>query len=132
MNIVEKALELFDSVIIAKGVNPNKESCPRALPNLHKDRVYYSFFEGLLGDYLKSKEAADRKIFLIRGLRNASDFDHERMQETWIKETYPQLKVVYITCDPELVHISSSALRDFRKFTDITKYVPKCITYLVP
>ena len=128
-NIVDKALKIFDKVIIAKGKNDTKkideEQFETELKNLQKlyptkEIIKYT---GLLTDVLREQEG---KITLVRGLRNGYDLEAENTLITYVKDMLPTLSVIYIPCDKEYEHISSSAIRSIRKHGEhlITKYLP--------
>jgi phosphopantetheine adenylyltransferase len=83
-------------------------------------------FAGLLTDYLATKEEhAD--VTLVRGLRNGDDLDYEVNQLRFMEEMKPDLKVVFIRCDKQFEHISSSAIRNLEKINKGLgdKYLPK-------
>ena len=118
--ILEKAEMMFDKVVIAVGINPEKngvhrkdervEAVRRTLP-FHE----VVFFDTLLVDLLnKQAELAD--VTLVRGLRNGYDLDYETSQQCFIREMRPNTSSVYLPCDKELEHISSSALRGLLNF----------------
>jgi len=128
-NIVDKASKIFDKVIIAKGRNDskqiNEEEFQTELNNLikiypEKEIISYS---GLLTDLIKQKVI---DITLVRGIRNAQDLDAENTLITYLKDMLPTLKVVYIPCDKEYEHISSTAIRNLKKYgyDIIKKYLP--------
>jgi len=116
LNIVKKAKVLFDGVIVAQGFNPEKSQ-----PSLFMSDVIFKrctgcdlmSYEGYLHKFLNKieKEWIDVTTVLVRGLRNATDFAYEENQLKFIREFKPDIKVVYIPCDPEFNHISSSAIR---------------------
>jgi len=111
LNIVEKAEKIFDKVIIAKGINPEKPT-DKGLNGLD-DKLYYrqvEEFKGVITDYIP-KKSQDADITLIRGLRNGNDLSYEINQLTFIKEFDSNLKYVFIHCDKEYEHISSTAMR---------------------
>jgi len=111
LNIVEKTEKIFDKVIIAKGINPEK-SKDKGLDGLN-ERLYYrqvEAFDGLINDYV-SEKSKDADITLIRGLRNGNDLSYEMNQIKFIKEFDSSVKSIFIHCDQEFEHISSSAIR---------------------
>lgn len=133
-NIVLQAQQLFWRVIVARGVNPDKSQDDMTpLPNqfFFRRDVYVDTYAGLLTDYIRKIEAEYRwDVTLIRGLRDAADLGYERNLLTFLREMMPELKVVFFTCAPEFQHISSSALRGIRQFSeqDYLKYVIQDIT----
>jgi phosphopantetheine adenylyltransferase len=62
----------------------------------------------------------------VKGLRNGDDLDYEVNQLRFMEEMYPELKVVFIQCDKEYEHISSSALRNLERIQIglSKKYIP--------
>jgi pantetheine-phosphate adenylyltransferase len=123
-NIVDKSLKIFDKVIIAKGRNDskniNEEEFEREFQNLVKLYPTNEILEysGLLTDVLKEQEG---KITLVRGLRNGYDLEAENVLITYMKDMLPTLSVVYIPCDKEYEHISSTAVRSLRKHFSINE-----------
>lgn len=127
LNILSKAQKLFDKVIVAQGVNPEKRTDDTG--NISSvnilEFVQTEQFSGLLTEYVNVKEEyAD--ITLIRGLRNGNDLAYESNQLRFMEYLKPNLKVVFILCDKEYEHISSSALRNLEKVEEgLSKpYVP--------
>lgn len=113
LNILEKAEKIFDKVIIAQGINPQKAGNKvYELPDALRYRQIEQY-EGLLTDYLKSKSY---DVTLIRGLRNSSDLLHEVNQLRYLEEFYPELKMVSIQCDKDYEHISSSSIRSLESY----------------
>ncbi|GAB4132893.1 MAG: hypothetical protein OHK0045_23880 [Raineya sp.] len=114
-NILQKSERIFDKVIIARGVNPEKDNFSEEegiSPALYYRQT--ENFKGLLTDYLSSKEE-DAHITLIRGLRNGDDLAYEMNQISFMKDLKENLKVVFFHCDREFEHISSSAIRNLEK-----------------
>ncbi len=127
LNILEKAERIFDKVIIARGINPEKEEAAQQnpWPPILKFRQHEEF-AGLLTDYIARKEE-HTDITLVRGLRNGDDLDYEVNQLRFMEEMKPDLKVVFIRCDKQFEHISSSAIRNLEKINKGLgdKYLPK-------
>ncbi|MCS6796204.1 MAG: adenylyltransferase/cytidyltransferase family protein [Raineya sp.] len=126
-NILQKAEKVFDKVIVARGVNPEKSEF--AQNDEISPVLYYrqkESFTGLLTDYLSSKEK-DAEITLIRGLRNGDDLAYEMNQINFMKDMKADLKVVFFHCDREFEHISSSAIRNLEKIGKGygERYLPK-------
>ena len=66
---------------------------------------------GMLNDYVKLKEDDGFDVVIIKGLRNSTDFDYEYTQARYMWDQNPNLKVVYIPCDPLYTHVSSSGYK---------------------
>ncbi|TAF63777.1 MAG: hypothetical protein EAZ55_13000 [Cytophagales bacterium] len=127
LNILEKAEKIFDKVIVARGINPNKEdiNTQHLQTQVLKYRQAENFI-GFLTEYIKTKETyAD--ITLIRGLRNGDDLDYEVNQLRFMEEMKDPLNVIFIVCDKQYEHISSSAIKNLEKIDKnfSKKYVPE-------
>ena len=117
-----KACWTFDKVIVARGINPDKEGNPSPispfmgdimLDNLTKQgRIEYTTFNGLLLDLVFKVGACS----VVKGLRNGQDLEYERVQQYWSEDLGMLASTVYFICDRKLIHISSSAIRAVEKF----------------
>ncbi len=119
LDILKKAEKIFDKVIIACGINKSKASdssndryvymteLKKALPNNQIE-----FFDGMLHDYIKAKQYP---LTLVKGLRDSKDLDFEKMQLRFI-EDFSDVNVVFIVCDREYEHVSSSAIKQIKEF----------------
>lgn len=118
LDILSKARLIFDKVIIARGVNPDKAVSEFEIPSKISELSSVMEFSGLLTDFLKSLEMIfpNDKIVLVRGLRNSTDFNFELMQYRYMEKMMPQINVVNLFCDRELDHVSSSGIRALSKF----------------
>ena len=130
MDILNKAENIFDKVIIAKGLNRKKDDNTyrwnsefKKLKTLLPGNEVIQY-QGLLIDVLK--EQKDVNITLIRGLRNGYDLDAENTLTAFMKDMYPELNIVYISSNKDLEHISSSAIREIRTYDEklVEKYLP--------
>ena len=65
-------------------------------------------FEGMLTDYVKSKSYP---VSIVKGLRNPTDFDSERLQLRFMEDMDPNINIIYIISDRKYEHLSSSAIR---------------------
>jgi len=134
-NIIEKSQSLFDKIIIAVGINPEKngntdyiktlkENSEKINNKLNKEVCFYN---GLVTDFIKEKQLAENiEITLIRGLRDGFDIVYENRQIQYMRDMYPELKIVYIPGDREFDYISSSGLRHLKTYDEklIEKYLP--------
>jgi pantetheine-phosphate adenylyltransferase len=114
LNIVQKASAIFDRVIIARGSNPEKD-IDLTEWNAEILRTYeVAEFSGLLTNFIDI-HAQYANVTLVKGLRNGDDLDYEVNQLRFMETMYPQLTVVFIQCDKEYEHISSTALRNLER-----------------
>lgn len=113
-DILYKALEVFDVVVIARGINPAKKLSTtlkqlkyKLESEIHRECVKVIEYEGLLAHHIKEK-GYDA---IIKGLRNAADLEYETVQQYWNEDFDIQTPTFYIICDRNLRHISSSAIK---------------------
>jgi len=115
LSILEKAELMFDKVIVAVGVNPEKHvtrdyQVEQVLP-FHE----VVCFDTLMIDLIE-QESVYSDVTLVRGLRNGYDLDYEMNQLCFMQEMRPNTHAIYIPCDKQLEHVSSSALKSLRIF----------------
>jgi pantetheine-phosphate adenylyltransferase len=131
-SIVQRALSLFDEIIIAVGANALKKSfypveTRKAMISKvfqNEPRVKVRHYEGLTVDYCKSNNAG----FLLRGLRTAADFEFERAIAQVNKVLAPDVESVFILTVPEHAHINSTIVRDIiRSGGNASRFVPASI-----
>lgn len=122
LNILYKAERIFgkENVVVAMGVNPEKTTtesietkCIELSSTLDRNVIHYSkFLHELVEDY----EKQGYNVVIIRGLRNGADLDYEVNQMRFVDDFKKDMNVVYVTCDKEYEHVSSSAIRNLEKF----------------
>lgn len=122
LNILEKAEKIFDKVIIARGVNPEKKNVIMPMPNAIADRTWVNY-NGLLTDFIKTLPYDN--ITVIRGLRNGVDLQYELNQYRYFQDLMPDIQMVSIFCDKEFEHISSSGIRMLSQYGEdhVKKYL---------
>lgn len=131
-NIVRRALPLFDKVIVAIGQNSNKKSlftieqrmCFIKKTFTDTPKIAIETYEGLTVDFCKKHNVN----FLLRGLRNAVDFEFERDIASFNKNLSPNLETIFLNTEPEYSHISSSVVREILRYGgDVTKFLPDAL-----
>lgn len=120
LDVANQAREQFDEVIIARGHNPNKPPHVNPLPEdaLTKLGFKYTTYEGLLPDLIKRWERDCGNVTLVRGLRSAYDLTEEQNLLAFLRDLHPAIKVSYLMCHPKVQHISSSALKGIRQYSE--------------
>ena len=114
LNIVHKASAIFEKVIIARGINPEKDGELSAWNTEALKNFETAEFTGLLTQFIE-QHSHYANVTLVKGLRNGDDLDYEVNQLRFMETMYPDLKVVFIQCDKEYEHISSTALRNLER-----------------
>ena len=117
--VVEDALKLFDEVVVAVLVNPQKQpffSVEERKEMLRLDLPYDGVkiveFTGTVAE-LMEREGTE---FYLRGLRNTVDFEFEQSNYFASRKLDEKVKAVYIPCRQELLHVSSSMARNCLAF----------------
>ncbi len=116
VEIVRRALPLFDEIVVAIGVNTQKSylfSLEQRLQWLHdvfgaEPKVRVDYFENLTAHYCMRIGAK----FLIRGLRNASDFDYEKTISQLNDIVGHGVDTLFLISRPSFSHISSTIVRE--------------------
>ena len=128
LSIVEKAAELFDEVIVGIAANSNKKRSSDIYDMKdaireqlkHYDNVSVVIIDSLVADYCKKKDIC----YLVRGLRNTSDYLYEENIAKINNEINPNLRTIYFRADNDV--ISSSMVRELREYgKDISKFIPE-------
>ena len=132
-DIVERALRLFDKVIVAVGTSPDKDPkthlaeriglCRLALAEFG-DRVEVEGFNVLLVEYARAKNTR----FVVRGLRTISDFDYEYQMIAMNQTMDPDLEYVLLPTSRQWSFLSSSLVREIAGLGgDIAEFVPPAV-----
>ena len=127
-SIIEECLKLFDEVVVAILVNPDKN--PYFTVEQRKEMLSLDFegesrlrilaFEGTVAELLNQEGT---KIY-VRGIRNGIDLDYENANFYASKKLDKEITAVYLPCPQELLHVSSTMVRNSLKFgTPIDEYV---------
>ena len=131
VDVIKRGAALFDEIIIGIGVNADKNymwSIEERKSFIEKtfakeSNITVKTYSGLTAHFCKAEKAS----FILRGLRNASDFTYEQS----IAQTNAAMEgidSVFLVASPSISHISSSIVRDVkRNGGDINKMVPKAV-----
>ena len=130
IDIINRSAELFDEVIVAILVNPDKkylftlEEREEMINESIKDfnNVKVDSFSGLLVNYAKKVNST----VIVRGLRAVSDFEYE-MQLTFMNKALDDnIETFYMMANKQYSFISSSIVKGVSGFgADLSKFVPK-------
>lgn len=130
--VVLQAMPLFDEIIVAVGINISKKSTfsleqrLRWIEDVFADypKVKAISYEGLTVEMCK-RYGAD---YIIRGLRNASDFEYESTIAEANKKINPEIETIFFLTDPSLRCVSSTVVRDLIKHNcPVDEFVPERI-----
>jgi len=128
-DIVQRSLDLFDELIIAVGHNSKKNRYfdidfmldKIKEPFINDDRVKVVVYDELTAS-LANKFGAR---FLVRGLRNTTDFEYENSISQVNRYLNEELETIFLITSPTLAPISSSIIREVHKYGgNISPFLP--------
>ena len=119
LNILRRALTMFDEVVVAVGINQDKRGFFDMDQRMDIIRQAVSGMEGVsIIKYDSLTVDACRQLgirHIVRGVRNMLDFENERAIADANRRIAPEIETVIIPTAQEFAHISSSAVRDILK-----------------
>ncbi|MBX2954444.1 MAG: pantetheine-phosphate adenylyltransferase [Leadbetterella sp.] len=128
-DVVNRGLKLFDEIIIGIGTNTAKQRYFE-IPEIEKaikrafqgdKRVKVVHYDDLTA--LVAQKYGAR--FIIRGLRNTTDFEYENTISQVNRQVGDDLETVFLITSPQFAPISSTIVRELHKYgADITPYIP--------
>jgi pantetheine-phosphate adenylyltransferase len=130
VDVVERALPLFDELIIAIGVNTQKKylfPLEQRIAWIEKvfsahPKVSVEHYNGLTINYCKKRGAN----YILRGIRSAADFDYEKTIAHLNSTMAPEVETLLILAKPALSSVSSTIVREIIIGEgDISKFIPE-------
>ena len=130
LNILKRALTMFDEVVVAVGINQDKPGFFSMDKRLDIIRQATQGMSGVLVikyDSLTIDACRERDIHhIVRGVRNMIDFETERSIADANRRLAPEIETIIIPTAQEFAHISSSAVRDIlRHGGDYSTFIPE-------
>ncbi len=131
LDIISRAAQLFDEVVVAVLLNPNKTSLFTAAERVEliaaatkeQENVRVDRFEGLIVDFCRDNNISA----IVKGLRAVSDFDYE-MQMAQMNYSQAGVETLFMTTNPEYAFLSSSLVKEFARFGgDVSGLVPPTV-----
>jgi pantetheine-phosphate adenylyltransferase len=131
-DIVLRALDLFDMIIVAIGIHSMKqpllktEARVKMISQVFKsyEKIRVDSFEGLTVDYCKKVNASH----MLRGIRTAADFEYERAIAQINKKMLPSVESIFLLTSPEHTPVNSTIIRDIiRNQGDASQFIPEGI-----
>jgi pantetheine-phosphate adenylyltransferase len=136
IDIIQRASELFDEVIVALARNSQKtplfteqerlalleasiaECCP------DRTNIRTEAFQGLLVDYALERKAAA----IVRGLRAVSDFEYEFQMALMNRKLAGTISTVFLMPHEEYTYLNSTIIRELASYgKDVSKFVPSAV-----
>jgi pantetheine-phosphate adenylyltransferase len=135
LDIISRAAQLYDEVVVAVVRNPNKTSLFTAAERVElireatkrHDNVRVERFEGLIVDFCRDHDISA----IVKGLRAVTDFDYE-MQMAQMNYSQAGVETLFMTTNPLYAFLSSSLVKEFAKFGgDVSGLVPPTVLDLL-
>lgn len=130
VDILNRALPLFDQIIVGIGLNSSKQNFLSADKREEmvktifagNNKVDVQLYEGLTVDFCRKINAK----YMVRGIRSAADFEYERAIAQINQTMMPEVETILLLSKPEYSAISSTIVRDIlRNKGNISPFVPK-------
>ena len=132
LDIIERAANMFDKVIVVVADNAAKKNCftgaervemiKKCIPDLENVEVEHD--SGLLADYA----ASHNTTAIIKGLRAMSDFEYEFQMALTNKKLNPDVETLFLTTAAQNMYLSSSMVKQIASMGgDISSFVPEII-----
>ncbi|MES2389007.1 MAG: pantetheine-phosphate adenylyltransferase [Bacteroidota bacterium] len=128
-DIVKRALPLFDEIIIGIGVNSNKQRYFSAEQMFERITAAYSetpnvkveIYTGLTANLARRHGAG----FLLRGVRNTTDFEYENSLAHANTHVLPGLETIFMITSPTLIWVTGTIVRDLHRHgSDVSGFLP--------
>jgi pantetheine-phosphate adenylyltransferase len=130
VDIVNRALNLFDQFYIGIGINANKEPMFSAEQRKswfleifkNEPKVQVVVYDGLTVDCCKKVGAN----FILRGIRYVNDFEYEKAIADMNRSLDNKIETVFLTCLPQYTSVASTLVRDvIRNGGDVAQFLPE-------
>ena len=133
LDIIRRAALCFDKVFVCVMDNCDKKShmfpAEKRLEMLRRSveelpNVEAELYRGLLADYAREKGGH----VIVKGLRNATDFDLEYQMAAINRGIWAELETVFLPASVEYQHFSSTMVREMIRYRQpLEKYVPRAV-----
>lgn len=132
VDIINRALPLFDKIIVGIGINTSKSPMFSAekrlswIKDIYPDssRIEGAIYEGLTVNFCKEIGAN----FILRGIRYVSDFEYEKTIADANRTLDPSIETVFLTGEPKYTSVASTIVRDIIKNNgDASPFLPEAV-----
>lgn len=129
VNIIERASLLFDEIHVVVGINKKKDYLFSVEDRIkmikkslsHLNNVTVTSYPGLIVSYCRNVSAQ----YIVKGLRDSTDFSYEHELEINNKYIAPEIETVYFTSKKDNNFIRSSSVKTFLDYgVDVKDLVP--------
>jgi pantetheine-phosphate adenylyltransferase len=136
LDVIERAAAIFDQVVVAVVVNPQKREPLFTLDEreamitasvAHLPNVEVTNFRGLLADFVRGHGAT----VIVKGLRVVSDFESE-MSTALMNRSLSAVDTVFLPSDPRWSFVSSTLVKEVYSLgADVAEYVPPAVLHVM-
>jgi pantetheine-phosphate adenylyltransferase len=132
VDIINRALPLFDKIVVGIGLNTAKAPMYSAdqrlqwIKDIYKDvpKVEGGVYEGLTVNYCNQIGAK----FILRGIRYVSDFEYEKTIADANRTLDKNIETVFLTGEPKYTSVASTIVRDIiRNHGDASPFLPEAV-----
>jgi pantetheine-phosphate adenylyltransferase len=132
LDIIERALPLFDKLYIGIGINSNKQPMFSAETRVqwlnetfkNEAKIEAVIYEGLTVDCCKRISAT----YILRGIRYVNDFEYEKAIADMNRSLDGNIETIFLTCLPKYTSVASTLVRDvIRNGGDVSQFVPDTV-----
>jgi pantetheine-phosphate adenylyltransferase len=133
VDIIKRAVPLFDQIVVAIGINANKKPMFSAEQRqlwiedifCNDAKVSAAVFEGLTVNFCKQIGAN----YILRGIRYVSDFEYEKTIADANRTLDPDIETFFLTCEPKYTSVASTIVRDIiRNGGDASLFLPGIVS----
>ena len=130
LNIIKRASQCFEKVIVCVMVNSNKQGVftPQERVELLRrsterfSNVEVDFSDELLAEYAKRRKAH----VVVKGLRAVSDFEQEVQMAVINRKLNPRLETMFLASSEKYTYLSSTIVKEMARYgADLTDFVPR-------
>ena len=131
-DIIDRALPLFDKLIIGIGRNTSKtpmfseEQRLQWIKEIYKDepKIEVLAYDGLTVECCKKNGAN----FIVRGIRYVNDFEYEKAIADMNRSIQGHVETIFLTCLPQYTSVASTLVRDvLRNGGDVSQFLPQVV-----
>lgn len=131
-DIIDRALPLFDKIVIGIGRNANKTPMFNEEQRLHWLKEIYAnepkldavVYEGLTVNCCKAVGAN----FILRGIRYVNDFEYEKAIADMNRSLAEHIETIFLTCLPQYTSVASTLVRDvIKNGGDVSQFLPPVV-----
>lgn len=132
IDIIERALPLFDKLYVGIGLNSNKlpmfsdKQRKQWLEEIFRNepKIKVVVYEGLTVECCKKVKAN----YIVRGIRYVNDFEYEKAIADMNRSLDENIETVFLTCLPKYTSVASTLVRDvIKNGGDVSQFVPDAV-----